>query len=227
MHQRLPLVFVSGMVLLVLGMVGIVVWYVVAAPSGATSIGTVQPTAGAAPREARAPTASGSGSGGTTVSQAWVDRVASEAGIPATAVLAYARAQLGAPCTIGWTTLAGIGWVESQHGTLGGRTLLSSGYSSSPIEGPELSGGLDRAYGPMQFIPDTWARYAVDGDGDGRTDPNDLFDAAVATAAYLCADGYDLATSSGWAQAVFSYNHSQDYVNQVYAAAVAYDQRTR
>lgn len=226
MQHRLPFVFVCGMVLLALGLAGVLVWYVAAAPSDPAIASYVQPTAGAAPREARAPTASGSGAA-RTVSQAWVDRVASEAGIPATAVLAYARAQLGAPCTIGWTTLAGIGWVESQHGTIGGRTLLSTGYSSSPITGPALSGGLDRAYGPMQFIPATWARYEVDGDGDGSADPNDIFDAAVATADYLCADGYDLATSSGWAQAIFSYNHSQDYVNQVYAAAVAYDRRTR
>ncbi|HWU22939.1 MAG TPA: lytic transglycosylase domain-containing protein [Nocardioides sp.] len=210
---------VVGTALLALGLAAIGIWYVAAAPSGASDVPrivSVQPTAGAAPREVR-----------TSISPAWVARTAQRSGIPATAVLAYARAQRGAPCTIGWTTLAGIGWVESQHGTLGGRTLLSSGYSSSPIEGPQLSGGLDRAYGPLQFIPDTWARYAADGDGDGRSDPNDLFDAAVATAAYLCADGYDLATSSGWADAVFSYNHSQDYVNQVYAAAVAYDGRTR
>ncbi|HJQ06261.1 MAG TPA: lytic transglycosylase domain-containing protein [Nocardioides sp.] len=226
MQHRLPLVFVAGMVLLAFGFAGVVVWYVVAAPTGASTIGFVQPTAGAAPREGRAPTASGSGSN-RTVSQVWVDRVAAKAGIPATAVLAYGRAQLDAPCAIGWTTLAGIGWVESQHGTIGGRTLLASGYSSSPITGPALTGGLDRAYGPMQFIPATWSRYATDGDGDGASDPNDIFDAAVATADYLCADGYDLATSSGWAQAIFSYNHSQDYVNQVYAAAVAYDQRTR
>jgi membrane-bound lytic murein transglycosylase B len=79
----------------------------------------------------------------------------------------------------------------------------------------------------MQFIPDTWSRYASDGDGDGKADINDIFDASLAAARYLCADGYDLSSASGWAQAIFSYNHSQDYVNAVYAAADAYDQRTR
>ena len=43
-------------------------------------------------------------------------------------VRAYAGAQLGAPsgCDLGRTTLAGIGWVESQHGTLGGRTCATT-----------------------------------------------------------------------------------------------------
>jgi membrane-bound lytic murein transglycosylase B len=164
---------------------------------------------------------------GSPVSQAWIDATAAKAGIPAVAMNAYARAQLSAPCTIGWTTLAGIGWVESQNGTIGGRTLGADGLPSRPIRGPRLKGGLDRAYGPMQIIPSTWARYATDGDGDGTADPQDIFDAAAAAADYLCATDQDLATASGWASAVFSYNHSQDYVDAVYAAASTYDQRTR
>ncbi|GAB3865278.1 hypothetical protein GCM10028801_35510 [Nocardioides maradonensis] len=209
------------------------VWSLVTDPAPTTHrlISTTPPVYAVVP-SAAAPQAAAPAAGVEDVDPAWVARTAARAGIPATAVRAYGRAVLAEGradpgCAIGWTTLAGIGWVESQHGTIGGRTLLPTGYSSAPITGPALSGGLDRAYGPMQFIPDTWARYATDGDGDGSADPNDIFDAAVATAAYLCADGYDLANSSGWAQAIFSYNHSQDYVNQVDAAAIAYDQRTR
>ena len=43
-------------------------------------------------------------------------------------------------CKVGWTTLAGIGWVESQHGTIGGRTLGDDGHSSTPVLGPALDG---------------------------------------------------------------------------------------
>lgn len=188
-----------------------------------------QPTVAAAPGMPSAPLAGSVGSGTSvpSVSPAWVTTMAARTGIPATAVLAYARAQLTAPCTIGWTTIAGLGWIESQHGTLGGRRLGADGRSTPPIVGPQLDGGLDHAYGPMQFIPDTWSRYATDGDGDGLADIDDIFDAAKASADYLCADGYDLSTASGWAQAVFSYNHSQQYVNDVYAAAIAYDRRSR
>jgi membrane-bound lytic murein transglycosylase B len=229
-HLRFGLVL--GLFLVLLSATAVVVWSLAASPARPTGLTYPEPTVQAAPQEASAPsalaaTSTTSASGVAAVSPRWVAATATKAGIPATAVLAYARAQLEAPCRIGWTTLAGIGWVESQHGTMGGRTLLTTGYSSAPITGPQLSGGLDHAYGPMQFIPDTWSRYASDGDGDGKADINDIFDASLAAARYLCADGYDLSSASGWAQAIFSYNHSQDYVNAVYAAADAYDQRTR
>jgi cell wall-associated NlpC family hydrolase len=46
--------------------------------------------------------------------------------------------------------------------------------------------GVDRAVGPLQIMPATWTASAVDGDGDGATDPDDLFDAATTTATLLC-----------------------------------------
>jgi len=178
----------------------------------------------------------------------WVVDTAARAGIPAPAVRAYANAQLAEPsgCEVGWTTLAGIGWVESQHGTIGGRTLGDDGRSSSRILGPALDGHgqlaaipataetvtwhgdprWDHAVGPLQFIPSTWETWGADGDGDGTADPNDLDDAAYAAVLYLCADGHDLTTGSGWADAIFSYNHAQSYVDSVHAAAQAYADRT-
>jgi membrane-bound lytic murein transglycosylase B len=163
---------------------------------------------------------------------------AATSGIPATAVQAYGNATLREAaadpgCHLGWTTLAGIGTVESVNGTIGGRTLLTSGYSSTPITGPALdgrhgyadvgdgAGGYARALGPMQFISSSWQRWAADGDGDGVGNVYDIFDAALGTAAYLCADGGDLATASGWSAAIYSYNHSEAYVREVYAAANA------
>jgi len=177
----------------------------------------------------------------------WVLDTAAKAGIPAPAVRAYANAQLAAPlgCEIGWTTLAGIGWVESQHGTIDGRTLGDDGHSSTPILGPALNGkgfaaipaspsttewhgdpDWDHAVGPLQFIPSSWETWAADGDGDGVEDPNDLDDAAMAAVGYLCADGHDLTTGAGWADAVFGYNHARAYVDAVYSAATAYADRT-
>lgn len=180
------------------------------------------------------------------VDEKWVARTADAVGIPAPAVRAYGRAVLGAPrgCELGWTTLAGIGWVESQHGTIDGRTLGDDGRPDTPVIGPALDGGeglaairadersaamhgdpvWDHAVGPMQFIPSTWARFARDGDGDGVADPHDLDDAAVAAAAYLCHDTRDLTTSAGWNAAIFSYNHDVGYVVAVHAAANRYGQ---
>ena len=176
------------------------------------------------------------------VSPDWVARTAQAAGIPSPAVRAYGVATLreqaaDASCHLAWTTLAGIGWVESQHGTLGGLTLREDGRSSSRIDGPVLDGsgdvaavpgnsGWQRATGPLQFIPSTWARWGSDGDGDGVADPQDIDDAAYAAARYLCASGGDLATGPGWSAAVFSYNHSDTYVRSVYDAAQAYADRT-
>lgn len=184
------------------------------------------------------------------VDEAWVAASAERAGIPAPAVRAYGRAVLSMAtddpaCRIGWTTLAGIGWVESRHGTIGERSLEVDGRPSEPILGPVLDGSpgiaaipatpesaqwhgnaaWDHALGPMQFIPSTWRRWSSDGDGDGVADPHDLDDAAYAAARYLCADGHALETGPGWRAAIFGYNHSDDYVRAVHHAAMTYATR--
>jgi membrane-bound lytic murein transglycosylase B len=183
---------------------------------------------------------------------AWIARVAAAAGIPAPAMRAYADAELTLraeqpSCHLSWNTLAGIGWIESQHGTIGGRTLLVDGRSSQPILGPALDGSGDyaaihstpasaewhrdavweHAVGPLQFLASTWERWGIDGDGDGVADPRDLDDAALSAGHYLCADGHDLATDSGWNAAVRSYNHDASYVANVAVTANLYVARTR
>ena len=171
-------------------------------------------------------------------SPAWVAQTSQTSGISQTAIAAYGDATLllgqqQPSCHLGWTTLAGVGTVESANGTIGGRQLLPNGLSSSPITGPALNGaggyaaigngngGWSSALGPMQFIQSTWDRWGADGDGDGYADINNIFDAALAAGRYLCADGRDLATAQGWTAAIYSYNHSADYVQQVYAANAA------
>jgi membrane-bound lytic murein transglycosylase B len=207
------------------------------------------PAAGAPVTRSRALTASRSGAR-AQVDQRWVVRMARATGIPAPAMRAYGTATLllgsSEPgCHLGWTTLAGIGQVESGHGTVGGRTLEEDGRSSTPVLGPGLdgSGGVasirsdaesarwhgdptwEHAVGPMQFLASTWDRWGADGDGDGTADPLDIDDAAYAAGRYLCADHHDLATAAGWNAAVLSYNHSAAYVLAVNAAALAYAAR--
>ena len=210
-----------------------------------------------APVYAAAPAAPGSvqaaprGDGVVTVDPGWASRMAGKAGIPLPAMRAYSVAALRLSssqpgCGLGWSTLAGLGYVESLHGTIGGRSLLDDGHSSTPILGPALDGqgdfaaipasptsaqwhgdpDWDHAVGPLQFIPSTWSTWQSDGDGDGVSDPNDLDDAAYAAGRYLCASGSSLDTGAGWVAAVFSYNHSDDYVRSVYDAASAYATRT-
>jgi membrane-bound lytic murein transglycosylase B len=95
-------------------------------------------------------------------------------------------------------------------------------------DGGRLDGDttFDRAVGPMQFLPGTWARYGADGNGDGARDPNQLDDAALAAAAYLCADGRDTASGEGWWAGVLTYNRSVDYARLVWAAADRYTEAT-
>src|SRR3954447_4715472 len=159
-------------------------------------------------------------------------------GIPSTALAAYRNAAKREAarkpdCGLAWPLLAGIGRVESNHGRFAGAVLHSDGLSTPRVVGIPLDGNgtalirdtdggaldgdtvYDRAVGPMQFIPSTWAGWGVDANGDGVKDPFNIFDAAAAAADYLCAAGRDLTTVHGQVQAILSYNWSWDYVKMV------------
>jgi membrane-bound lytic murein transglycosylase B len=179
--------------------------------------------------------------------RAWADRLAGPTGIPARALAAYGNAELvlgsTAPgCHVSWPTLAGIGRVESNHGQFGGASLGADGRPSKPIVGVPLDGsagvrsipdtdggaldgdaGVDRAVGPMQFIPSTWRKWASDGNLDGRADPQQLDDAALSAARYLCGVGHsDLTTAAGWWAAILSYNDSVPYAQKIFGLADSY-----
>ncbi|MDQ0216064.1 membrane-bound lytic murein transglycosylase B [Oikeobacillus pervagus] len=98
------------------------------------------------------------------------------------------------------------------------------------------------AEGPMQFMPCTfvgWSHpsceglgkgnipendktnpavikkyggYGVDANGDGKADPYDLWDAVFSAANYLARNG---AADGDWKRAVYAYNHSNEYVEDV------------
>ncbi|CAN5386559.1 hypothetical protein BH11ACT8_BH11ACT8_30770 [soil metagenome] len=160
-------------------------------------------------------------------------------GIPSSALAAYQRAELvinraDPGCHLSWQLIAAIGRVESDHGRFAGSSLNSDGVATPAILGPVLDGSggtsairdtdngagdgdktYDRAMGPMQFIPSTWSVVQVDADNDGVRNPQDIDDAALATAVYLCSGTGDLSTLTGQKSAVYRYNHSDSYVNLV------------
>jgi len=176
----------------------------------------------------------------------WASRLSWATGIPGRALEAYAYADAvmatsRPSCHLSWATLAGIAAVESHHGTIGGRTLLADGRPSAPIIGIALNGTngtraiaatdggrltgdktWERAVGPFQFIPSAWAIWRTDAHGDGMTDPQNIDNAALAAAKYLCADNHNLAWSQDWLRAILSYNNSLDYARSVYSYAQAY-----
>ncbi|MFD0202149.1 MULTISPECIES: lytic transglycosylase domain-containing protein [Saccharothrix] len=165
-------------------------------------------------------------------------------GIPGVMLDAYMRAadrlaQTTPGCHLDWPLLASIGRIESGHAR-GGR-VTEDGTTVDKILGPVLNGApgvaairdtdggrfdddrsWDRAVGPMQFIPSTWAGYAADGNADGEKNPNNIYDATIGAGNYLCAHGSDLGDPEQRARSVFRYNHSNEYVATVLYWAEVY-----
>lgn len=94
--------------------------------------------------------------------------------------------------------------------------LAAVHYVETGQSGNTTRGSYAGAQGPMQFMPSTFAAYAVDGDGDGVANIFDVDDAIFSAAKYLAADG---AASGNVVGALFCYNHSMAYVNQVLGIA--------
>jgi len=92
----------------------------------------------------------------------------------------------------GPSILAAINWVETGFGT-------NLGVSSAAAEGW------------MQFLPSSWEAFGVDGNGDGKKDPYNPWDAIFAAARLLRASG----APGDWHAAIFSYNHAEWYVAEV------------
>ncbi len=171
---------------------------------------------------------------------------ASTSGIPSLALAAYQRSEAvinaaDKACQLPWQLTAAIGRVESDHGRFRGNSLDDDGVATPGIYGIALNGKnntraitdtdagqydndtvWDRAVGPMQFIPSTWAVVGVDGDNDGKRNPQDIDDSALAAAVYLCSGKDDLGTDAGRRAAVHRYNNSDAYVDLVLRIMDAY-----
>ncbi|MEO7745714.1 MAG: lytic transglycosylase domain-containing protein [Actinomycetota bacterium] len=114
--------------------------------------------------------------------------------VPPSAYFALYRAAAPTCPGMRWTLLAAVGQVESGHGR---------------NNGPSSAG----AVGPMQFLPGTFAIYAVDGDRDGRRDPWSPADAIFTAARFLCSNG--AGSPDGVQRALLRYNNAQWYVDLV------------
>jgi len=174
-----------------------------------------------------------------------VDLPSGPLGIPGVVLKAYqlAATRVGSEspqCKLPWFLLAGIGHIESNHA--GNGSVDAYGTTINPIAGPVLDGTLagnevirdtdggridgdathDRAMGPMQFIPSTWSAWGSDANGDGKADPNNVFDATYSAGRYLCAGITDIMSERNKVAAVLRYNHSMEYVANVLSWATAY-----
>jgi len=231
--------------------IGLLVWALAPRPDGGggSALAPAAPTPASswvppAAEPPRAATPGPLGIGGLA-DPVWVADTAQKTGIPARALAAYAGAalnlaQVKPQCGMSWNLLAGIGRVESDHGRHGGSSIGADGTATPPIYGPSLDGdGValvkdsdggaidgdatgDRAVGPMQMIPEAWRNWHIDGNADGKEDPQNVEDSALAAARYLCRASTALDTEQGWRAAVTAYNDATTYIDAVARAADAY-----
>ncbi|MEU4283161.1 bifunctional lytic transglycosylase/C40 family peptidase [Nocardiopsis dassonvillei] len=158
-------------------------------------------------------------------------------------------ADLHPGCTgMSWPILAGIGHEESHHAA--GHDIDENGDTDPPVIGPRLDGTgtgdnwtphpdtdggrwdgdteFDAAVGVTQLLPAWWAEFGVDGNGDGRTDPHNVYDAALATAVELCTshaeDTVDFTDPEQLRAALFRYNAWDDYVERVMEHIAEYEE---
>lgn len=147
-----------------------------------------------------------------------------------------------------WQILAGIGSIESDHGAT--VTIAPNGDTDPPFVGPTLDGSgvggnlsphydtdggrwdgddvYDAAVGVTQHLPANWADYGVDGNGDGRADPHNVYDAVASTAVELCQSApsgtpVDFTDRGDLEKALFRYNPAGWYVDQVMTEIDRYD----
>ncbi|MEU2026934.1 bifunctional lytic transglycosylase/C40 family peptidase [Streptomyces sp. NPDC016469] len=223
-------VILAGWVLLapVAAVLGLLVLFVAAVANGAT---------GHEKEEAAAPAV-----GGVPQTVAGIDPVMlsaySRAATQVTALRPHCKGMR-------WSVIAGIGKIESNHAA--GRTVAANGNITPHILGVRLNGSgiggnrtsftdtdrgrldgdtaYDRAVGPMQFLPSTWnGPTGQDGNHDRVKDPHNAFDAALGTAVYLCGTGTtNLSKAAQLRKAIYRYNHSNTYVNDVTEHITEYD----
>jgi murein DD-endopeptidase MepM/ murein hydrolase activator NlpD len=113
-------------------------------------------------------------------------------------LLALWRAAGGA-YDVPWQVLGAINKIESNFG----RNM-----------GPSSAGAL----GWMQFMPETWLRWGMDGNGDGVASPWNPEDGVYSAARYLAAAG----AATDLPRAIFAYNHAQWYVDDVLELAALF-----
>ena len=165
--------------------------------------------------------------------------------VPSAALAAYQRAAgvlAGADkqCHLEWSLVAAVGQVVTGHGTSGDGQLNENGLlrpklAGKPLQGrdgtriPDSDAGrldgdarFDRPVGPMQLSPATWAVVGVDSDGDGKRNPHDIDDAALAVSVLLCSGNDDLRKRAGRVAAVRRINDDRSFIETVLAVDRAY-----
>jgi len=137
---------------------------------------------------------------------------AATANVPAQMLALYEKATATTCPGMPWQIVAGIGTVETDN-------------DQSQLPGVHSGANFAGAEGAMQFEPATFAAYdtPIPPGGANPPSPYDPIDAVYAAVRLLCANG---AASGDTRGAIFAYNHSETYVDQVWNLAVTYGMAT-
>jgi hypothetical protein len=180
------------------------------------------------------------------VAYALVGGALTVADIPTAALVSYQRAAAvidlaDEHCHLDWELLAALGKVLTDHGRADGSELDDRGVARPAVVGERLTGRhgtpriadtdaglldkdlrLDRAVGPMLLLPSVWSVVNVDGDSDGRRNPQDIDDAALSAAVFLCAGPGDFRNASHVRSEIRRYHPGADYAKSVVGVLHAY-----
>lgn len=171
----------------------------------------------------------------------WSELHSGPYGIPERALRSYAYAaaamQKAQPdCKLGWSTLAGIGAVSSDHGRADRGSIGKDGTVSPELRdlpdaravgAPRIAdtdagvydgnANVDYRMGPMQILPSDWEQFATDADNNGTPSPDSFDDATLTTARFLCSAGGDLTQPENWVRAVSQFNPTDGFDERVHA----------
>jgi membrane-bound lytic murein transglycosylase B len=106
-------------------------------------------------------------------------------------------------------------WAEGELTEL---LRISKNLDKDPLA---IKGSWAGAFGMAQFIPSSYTKYAVDGNNDGTVDLFDFFDATASIANYLVSHGWEKNNPDKKWNAVYAYNHCDEYVRAIFAYAKA------
>jgi cell wall-associated NlpC family hydrolase len=140
--------------------------------------------------------------------------------IPADYLSLYQK--IGQQYGVPWVILAGIGTAESDNGR-SNAAGVHSGMNFAGAAGPMQIGvggasGNEWGGAPVHPASEVVNGAATDGNGDGTASVYDPADAIAGAAKYLLQAG----VLTNVQTAIFSYNHSQSYVQQVETTAATY-----
>jgi membrane-bound lytic murein transglycosylase B len=107
-------------------------------------------------------------------------------------------------------------WAEEELAYL---LLMCRNTQKDPLE---VRGSWAGAFGLPQFVPSSYVKYGVDGNGDGSVDLNNQTDALASIGNYLKSFGWSRKNLADKKQALYAYNHCDHYVQAVltYARAI-------